>query len=117
MKWGSAIAATCGPPSFQGREAARGHCQGAGQEPRLIFADEPTSALDKTNGEIVIDLLKKIAAEHGATVLGVTHDPRLLSHADRVIELEDGIVIRDRQQRGRPSANNLAPEERKHEYA
>ncbi|KDP88932.1 ABC transporter ATP-binding protein [Cupriavidus sp. SK-3] len=87
------------------------------KNPRLIFADEPTSALDKTNGEIVIDLLKKIAAEHGATVLGVTHDPRLLSHADRVIELEDGIVIRDRQQRGRPSANNLAPEERKHEYA
>ncbi|MGE8366808.1 ABC transporter ATP-binding protein [Cupriavidus sp.] len=87
------------------------------KNPRLIFADEPTSVLDKTNGEIVIDLLKKIAAEHGATVLGVTHDPRLLSHADRVIELEDGIVIRDRQQRGRPSANNLAPEERKHEYA
>ncbi|MGO4811822.1 ABC transporter ATP-binding protein [Cupriavidus sp. 2MCAB6] len=87
------------------------------KNPRLIFADEPTSALDKTNGEIVIDLLKRIAAEHGATVLGVTHDPRLLSHADRVIELEDGIVIRDRRQRGRPSANNLAPEERKHEYA
>lgn len=67
------------------------------KNPALIFADEPTSALDKSNGEIVIDLLKRIAADHGATVLGVTHDPRLLSHADRVIELEDGNVVRDRR--------------------
>jgi putative ABC transport system ATP-binding protein len=65
------------------------------KEPALIFADEPTSALDKSNGQIVIDLLKRIAADHGATVLGVTHDPRLLSHADRVIHLEDGVVVRD----------------------
>jgi putative ABC transport system ATP-binding protein len=63
--------------------------------PRLMFADEPTSALDSTNGQVVIDLLKRIAHEHGTTVLGVTHDPRLLSHADRVIRLEDGRVTRD----------------------
>ncbi len=67
------------------------------KNPALIFADEPTSALDKANGQIVIDLLKSIAANHDATVLGVTHDPRLLSHADRVIELEDGNVVRDRR--------------------
>ena len=67
------------------------------KNPALIFADEPTSALDKTNGQIVIDLLKRIAAEHGATVLGVTHDPRLLSHADRVIQLEDGVVVQDQR--------------------
>lgn len=71
------------------------------KRPQFIFADEPTSALDKSNGQIVIDLLKRIANEHGATVLGVTHDPRLLSHADRVIHLEDGIVVRDQR-----SANN-----------
>lgn len=65
------------------------------KNPALIFADEPTSALDKSNGQIVIDLLKRIAADHRATVLGVTHDPRLLFHADRVIELEDGNVVRD----------------------
>ena len=67
------------------------------KNPALIFADEPTSALDTTNGQIVIDLLKRIATEHGATVLGVTHDPRLLSHADRVIQLEDGVVVQDRR--------------------
>jgi putative ABC transport system ATP-binding protein len=72
------------------------------KNPELIFADEPTSALDKTNGQIVIDLLKRIAAERGAMVFGVTHDPRLLSHADRVIHLEDGLIVRD--QRGRSSS-------------
>jgi putative ABC transport system ATP-binding protein len=72
------------------------------KEPALIFADEPTSALDKTNGQIVVDLLKRIAREHGATVLGVTHDPRLLSHADRVIHLEDGVVVRDERGKGAP---------------
>jgi putative ABC transport system ATP-binding protein len=65
------------------------------KNPRLMFADEPTSALDGANGQIVIDLLKRIARDHNATVLGVTHDPRLFSHADRVITLEDGIVASD----------------------
>lgn len=72
------------------------------KNPHFLFADEPTSALDKTNGEIVIDLLKRIAEEHGATVLGVTHDPRLLSHADRVIGLEDGVVTSDARRNERP---------------
>lgn len=72
------------------------------KNPHFLFADEPTSALDKHNGEIVIDLLKRIAEEHGATVLGVTHDPRLLSHADRVIGLEDGVVTSDARRNERP---------------
>ena len=72
------------------------------KNPQFLFADEPTSALDKSNGEIVIDLLKRIAEEHGATVLGVTHDPRLLSHADRVIGLEDGVVTSDARRNERP---------------
>lgn len=81
------------------------------KNPALIFADEPTSALDKTNGQTVIDLLKRIAADHGATVLGVTHDPRLLSHADRVIELEDGNVVRDRRASDSNTTNNAKDNE------
>lgn len=65
------------------------------KNPKLMFADEPTSALDGNNGQIVIDLLKRIAHDHQATVLGVTHDPRLFAHADRVITLEDGVVKND----------------------
>ncbi len=76
------------------------------KNPALLFADEPTSALDKANGQVVIDLLRRIATEHGATVLGVTHDPRLLSHADRVIELEDGKVVLDRRASDIGTTNN-----------
>lgn len=65
------------------------------KRPKFIFADEPTSALDGTNGRIVTDLLHQLARHHGATVLGVTHDPRLLEHADRVLHLEDGQLLTD----------------------
>lgn len=65
------------------------------KEPRLLFADEPTSALDGRNGQAVAELLHRIARRHGSTVVGVTHDPRLLPHADRVLHLEDGVITRD----------------------
>lgn len=65
------------------------------KKPAFLFADEPTSALDKENGQIVIGLLHKAAKIHGATILAVSHDPRLLPHADRVIRIEDGIIMKD----------------------
>ena len=65
------------------------------KRPDLVFADEPTSALDSHNGQRVVDLLRRHAQQHNCTVLGVTHDPRLLAHADRVITLEDGAVVSD----------------------
>jgi putative ABC transport system ATP-binding protein len=67
------------------------------KEPQLLFADEPTSALDAANGQIVIDTLHRIARTHGATVLCVSHDPRLISHADRVLAMEDGKILSDRR--------------------
>lgn len=65
------------------------------KEPKLLFADEPTSALDAANGQIVIDTLHRIARTHGATVLCVSHDPRLVAHADRVLTMEDGKILTD----------------------
>ncbi|MCC6640466.1 MAG: ABC transporter ATP-binding protein [Deltaproteobacteria bacterium] len=65
------------------------------KRPELIFADEPTSALDRENGRIVIDLLHRAALQRGATVLAVTHDPRLVSHSDRVLRIEDGRITED----------------------
>ena len=62
------------------------------KKPEFLFADEPTSALDKENGQIVISLLHKAARIHGTTIFAVSHDPRLLPHADRVIRIEDGII-------------------------
>lgn len=70
------------------------------KSPKLLFADEPTSALDSTNGQIVVDILHRIAREHGSTVLCVTHDPRLLKHADRILQLEDGRIIADSRSHG-----------------
>lgn len=65
------------------------------KEPELLFADEPTSALDSANGQIVIDILHRIARSHGTTVLCVSHDPRLAGHADRVLAMEDGRILSD----------------------
>jgi putative ABC transport system ATP-binding protein len=65
------------------------------KRPRLLFADEPTSALDKTNGEAVVTLLQEAARARGTTVLCVSHDPRLIAHADRVLRIEDGLLTAD----------------------
>lgn len=63
--------------------------------PEIIFADEPTAALDKASGMAVVTLLKKLGIERGTTTVMVTHDPRILDLADRIVTLEDGKVIRD----------------------
>ncbi len=65
------------------------------KQPELLFADEPTSALDAANGQIIIDILHRIARTHGTTVLCVSHDPRLVGHADRVLAMEDGRILSD----------------------
>ena len=67
------------------------------KEPELLFADEPTSALDAANGQMIIDLLHRIAHTHGTTVLCVSHDPRVVAHADRVLAMEDGRILSDRR--------------------
>jgi putative ABC transport system ATP-binding protein len=74
------------------------------KEPDFIFADEPTSALDWENGQQVIDLLHAAAYEHGATVVVVTHDPRLVPYGDRVFHLEDGRLREDEVPEGRELA-------------
>ncbi len=61
-------------------------------EPPLIMADEPTAALDSASGRAVIDLLKTLAKQENATVLMVTHDPRIMDVADSILTLEDGRI-------------------------
>ena len=58
--------------------------------PQLLLADEPTAALDSTTGREVVDLLKRLAREQACSVLMVTHDPRILDVADRLVRMEDG---------------------------
>ena len=59
-------------------------------KPQLLLADEPTAALDSQSGREVVDLLKDLARQQGCGVLIVTHDPRILDIADRLLQMEDG---------------------------
>ncbi|WP_291845367.1 ABC transporter ATP-binding protein [Bradyrhizobium sp.] len=74
-------------------------------DPAIILADEPTAALDGENGQAIMKLLAEVAREPGRAVLIVTHDPRLLPFADRVVHIEDGRIIGE--ERGKPQRNVL----------
>jgi putative ABC transport system ATP-binding protein len=63
--------------------------------PGLVLADEPTAALDKASGQEVVHLLRDLARSRGAAILLVTHDPRILDVADRIVAMEDGRVVAD----------------------
>ena len=63
--------------------------------PPILMADEPTGNLDSANGGHVLDLLVELNRREGATLLLVTHDAELTSHADRIITLRDGVVVSD----------------------
>jgi putative ABC transport system ATP-binding protein len=65
--------------------------------PPLVLADEPTAALDKQSGRDVVELMQRLAKENGTSILLVTHDNRILDIADRIVEMEDGILARDSQ--------------------
>ncbi len=62
------------------------------RKPKIVLADEPTASLDKQSGQEAVSILKQLAKESGTTILLVTHDYRILDIADRVVELEDGVI-------------------------
>lgn len=62
-------------------------------EPQLLLADEPTASLDSVSGRSVVELLNKLAREQACAVLMVTHDPRILDMADRLLRMEDGCLL------------------------
>jgi putative ABC transport system ATP-binding protein len=62
-------------------------------DPGLVLADEPTAALDKASGHEVVQLLRNLAKSRGVPILLVTHDPRILDIADRIVAMEDGRIV------------------------
>ena len=60
--------------------------------PKLLLADEPTGALDSKSGAQVMELFQKLNDE-GVTVLMITHDPDIASHAQRVVTIRDGVLM------------------------
>lgn len=65
--------------------------------PELILADEPTGQLDHSTGRKILDLLRRIVAERGVTVVIVTHDPQVMEAVDVVHELHDGALLESRR--------------------
>ncbi|MGB7762667.1 MAG: ABC transporter ATP-binding protein [Bryobacteraceae bacterium] len=62
-------------------------------DPPVILADEPTAALDSASGKTVMTILESLAHQRARAVVIVTHDPRVLGYADRVVRMADGRMV------------------------
>jgi len=62
--------------------------------PAIIMGDEPTGNLDSKNANIVFDIFKQLCKEKGQTIITVTHDDDFAANCDRIIELQDGVLLR-----------------------
>ncbi|MDQ6812415.1 MAG: ABC transporter ATP-binding protein [Bacteroidota bacterium] len=63
-------------------------------DPLIIMGDEPTGNLDKRNSEIVFDIFNQLSTEFNQSLLIVTHDPAFAANTNRIIEMEDGRIIK-----------------------
>jgi len=63
-------------------------------DPAIIMGDEPTGNLDKKNGQMVFDIFQELSLQYQQTLLVVTHDPEFAENTNRIIEMEDGRIIR-----------------------
>ena len=79
------------PALLSGGEAQRvAIARALANSPRIILADEPTAALDSKRAGIVMDLLRKLAAEQDACIIAVTHDEKIYDRFDKLFHLRDG---------------------------
>jgi putative ABC transport system ATP-binding protein len=63
------------------------------QQPSILLADEPTGNLDSKSGAEVMEILRNLHRERGLTVVTVTHDPNVAAQAQRIIRIQDGLVV------------------------
>ncbi len=78
-------------------------------DPRIMLADEPTGNLDTANAGIVMEIFEQLACERGNTIVMVTHEPSFAARASRQIQLRDGKVVADLDQRGGRQGFNPPP--------
>ena len=63
--------------------------------PALILADEPTGNLDTQTGEVVLDTFQELNRKSNHTIVLITHERYVAEHADRIIHIQDGLIIED----------------------
>jgi putative ABC transport system ATP-binding protein len=64
-------------------------------DPPLILADEPTGELDTVTAKIIVDYLREVNEELGKTIIMVSHDPNAARAADRILNIQDGVIHTD----------------------
>ncbi len=70
-------------------------------EPSIVWADEPTGDLDTQTADEVMQLMRELNQRNHQTFVVVTHDPRIGAMCDRIIRMQDGLIVDD----GRPGPN------------
>ena len=63
------------------------------KDPVVLLADEPTGNLDRKGGDEIFDLLREQQEKRGCTLVVVTHDRRFIRPHDRVLEIQDGLIV------------------------
>ncbi len=64
-------------------------------KPTIVFADEPTGNLDSTTSGEILELLRSSVDAYGQTTVMVTHEPRAAAIADRILFLDDGLIVKE----------------------
>jgi lipoprotein-releasing system ATP-binding protein len=82
------------PAELSGGEQQRvAFCRALANKPRLLLADEPTGNLDPETSDRVFDVLMSLVRETGMAALIATHNPELAARLDRVLHLEQGVLV------------------------
>ena len=77
--------------------------------PKILLADEPTGALDSASGKQVMEIFRQLNRE-GVSILMITHDREIALHADRIVEIRDGVL---REERGAETGDEVLREEQR----
>ncbi len=99
------------PAQLSGGEQQRvSIARAIGGKPKILFADEPTANLDSISGRAVIDLLTKLHKD-GQTIVMVTHEEEYATECNRIIFMEDGLVVGEKEKMTSPYQGQNVPKQ------
>ncbi len=82
------------PPELSGGQQQRvAIARALVHDPKLVLCDEPTSSLDHASGLTVMELVRNVVRTGERAVVVVTHDPRIFSFGDRIVRMNDGVIV------------------------